>query len=369
MREVRSAPTSWPTPEAWQRLWQQLTDELARLEVDRHGEVHHPEEDLPGRLHLVAGTHLRDGARYHYEDDHSRGDLTIAGDDRVVLFALTPLYGGGDRALEVRLDGLERFTGADVLFAAPHLSVDVSVRNDPAEFVSARGRVPWLEGTQTHVVEPGSEGVDVLRVETSLESRGAWSPVVGSVLALLGSLLRSGLDDLVKEVAAGLATTGDEPLTVRPDQRAATPAIELPPLDPEAMADAVDVGFALLETRLTAVLAALDEKPWWRSRQGVARSALRRQPSPVWPSDTAALGPFDTWITLERRLVGVLVATPQEHRDLELRTQLGEARETADGRVRSARLATGAGSHPMTIDTAPLASPWTALKQLRRMSA
>lgn len=368
MREVRSAPTSWPTPEAWQRLWQQVTDELARLEVDRHGEVHHPEEDLPGRLRLIAGTHLQAGARYDYEDDHSRGDLTIEGEDRVVLFALTPLYGGGDRALEVRLDGLTRFAGADVLFAAPHLSVDVAVRNDPAEFVSARGRVPWLEGTQTYVVERGAEGADVLRVETALESRGAWSPVIGSVLALLGSLVRSGLDDLVKEVGAGLATTGDEPIVVRPEQRRQTES-ELPPLDPEAMADAVDAGFGLLETRMTAVLAALDEKPWWRSRQGTARSALRRLPAPTWPTDTAALGPFDTWLTLERRLVGVLVATPQEHRDLELRTQLGEARETADGRVRSARLATGAGSHPMTIDTAPLASPWTALKHLRRLSA
>lgn len=230
MRITESQPVTWPDEQSWRRWWRAQVAGAESELVERDGAVLADDQVL---AHLIAGEHLRPGARYRaHTPDLTVGEIT----GEITTHGSAPANSGGttqpggdpggaDRAFgvtyqehaepsrgaAVQIDALDdlgvghlvstlRYLAADGWFAPHQTEIGVlNVTLDWAHITVSVSRT--VDGPSTF---GGGGESGTLRVDLEITGRGAWRPVLAPLLRVGRGQLQRSLSSAVTEVAAGV---------------------------------------------------------------------------------------------------------------------------------------------------------------------
>lgn len=337
MRFSAAAPVTWPTHAAWATWWRRGVAELDTVQVRPDGTVEVPDAhpDDP-HVRLIAGEHLRPGARYVVdvqETDRLTAAIGIGGTARRRLghARIRNLLHPGSLTLD--LDSLDEPASLALHSDIQYVGADAVLRPDRDTGADGEVRLDWLR-LRFRIFVRSTGTSEELVIEGSLTGRGRWRPVLGPVLSTLGPLVSRGAREMIDDLAHSLTELAADPTQG--------------PLDTEGRRRR-DVARAaqIMSHRAEVVAASMTHRSWWHRRRPRAwLAALDALPPPIWPPHHV----FESWARRERQLLREYV---QAHRR-ELPTWVGQElvrrEDAAAEAARKIAAETVAGTESGTVD-------------------
>lgn len=369
MRLTASAPVDWPRPEQFDVPWRdELRTAESELVVLAGGVVLAEGEDTSMRL--IAGTHLRPGARYRLESPSIReAEVGVAIDghpeDRQVSVHFTPPRRGlgrlRDTGMRLTVDSLDRPRRITGTSNDPYVGGHLHAAWDTDPALDLQVQLRWLSLRLVARRVADSTEQDHLQVTLDLSARKGWQLAAAPILALVKRYGRKSLQDavdlqaqLLNQITAGTATSLSTARDPRHD---------------------IARGVHQMRTRLTEVATRLEGRSWFGRTRRRWRSEYAALPAAVWPTTVS----WEKWTEREQRLSLDLERGSRRNRlervELVVAQEEQRMRETQDREdemVAKAVAESAAETRPITdddLDLRWLRSPISAMRKVRADTA